>query len=408
MGTEGFNLVTTSKDGTLRQYEDYASLKKYLNANKSPATPANQARIYDKDHIYEINTHITQTSTGTQAELESTDSIAIAQIGATELTLLLGGDADNASTNGKTYTLVYKDSAGTSHTAVGTGTATLNGTPVAFVPAVADFYEAVSFTPSAADANVNVYACTAAIAAIYATVATTETETNPDACLGVGTMYGRTHTNHNDGDGDVLHMDYFTPWGDFVKNATCTINTTDGTTEVIFRKTTTAGVLQTLINNTAVSATINANDIWYIVDLWTNSAPTANTHEHIVTDAACANVDGSGGDVYGIIKEGEYNSTFTRLRVPIGFDGWIADYSLSAPPVTAAGDVIETLLYFYPDGYSSRKVHSDNFHEQFKTKLPPIKLEEEQDAYVTMADIGNAQEVSYTATYLLAKRNTIS
>jgi hypothetical protein len=407
MGTEGYNLITTKKDNTWRQYEDYASLKKYLNANMSKSTPGERAKTYDKDKVYEINTHLTQTSTGTQAELESTDSIAIAQIGATELTLLLAGDADNASTNGKTYTLIYKDSAGASQTAVGTGTATLNGTPVAFVPAVTDFYEAVSFTPSAADANVNVYAATAGIAAIYATVATTETATNPDACLGVGTIYGRTHTNHDDGDGDVLHMDYFTPWGDFVKNATCTINTTDGTTEVIFRKTTTAGVLQTLVNNTAVTSTLNANDIWYIVDLWTNSAPTANTHEHLITDADCANVDGSGGDVYGVIKETEFSSTFTRFRVPIGFDGWVAEFEFQSPAVTATGDDIIFQQYFFPDGYSTRKLYSHNFRNEYKGSHP-FKLEEEKDMYVTMADVGNPMECSYEAIYILAKRNTIS
>jgi len=403
MGTEGFNLITEGRNRTWRNYEDYASLKKYVWSNSDKSSK----KTYDRDAIYEINTHITQTSTGTQAELESTDSIAIAQIGATELTVLLYGDADNASTNGKIYTLVYKDSAGDSHTVVGTGTATLNATKVAFVPAVADFYEAVSFTPSAADANVNVYVATAA-GAIYATIATTETATNPDACLGVGTMYGRTHTNHNDGDGDVLHMDYFTPWGDFVKNATCTIDTTTGTDEIIFRKTTTAGATQTLVNGTAVTSSLNANDIWYIIDHWTNSAPTANTHEHIVTDADCGNVDGSSGDVYGVIKEGEFSSTFTRLRVPVGFDGWVAYFRLKAPPVTAAGDVVAALQYFFPDGYSTRKVNGVTFHQKDEPDIPPIKLEEETDYYITVADVGNAQEVVYTAHYIIAKRNTIT
>ena len=227
MGNEGYNLILDKKTNNWRQYEDLESLKKYIASNASLALPAARAKKYDIDHIYEIQTHLTQSSTGTQAELESTDSIAISQIGKTEVTLELAAAADDASHEDVVFTVTWKDNEGNSYTSEATGTAGLATTPVAFAtPVTTTVYEVTAFTASADFDNQDVYAMVNG-GAIYATItaAGTVLEATNDQMIGVGTMYGRTHTNHDDGDGDVLHMDYFTPWGDFVKNATCTINT---------------------------------------------------------------------------------------------------------------------------------------------------------------------------------------
>jgi len=216
-------------------------------------------------------------------------------------------------------------------------------------------------------------------------------------------MWVRSHTNHDDADGAKIYVSYFTPWGKYVKDAIGTIDSTDGTTEVIIYKT--SGT--TYIDGTLATETNACGDIWYIADVYTDTTPTSNSHEFLLTDEACSNVDGSGGDVYGVIKEGEYNSTFTRLRVPVGYDGWVARIEVTGPPAAAATDTFEIDNIFYADGESIRKQLTFNFNGCM-VHDPCVLLEEAQDAYFQILDTAGAGEVSFCGTYLLAKRNTIS
>jgi len=416
MGTEGFNLVTNTKDRTWRNYESYESLKKHINANKSPAIPTNMARTYDKDHIYEINCHLTQTSSGTQSELETTDSIAIAQLGKTEKTLVIKSDTNDNAYDGGTVTIYYIDNSGVSHTSSAAYNTTDTTTEVAFSPAVADFYDwdydnyaSPVVSSVAVQAGDNVFVGVTGLDGTlstntYATIEAADTTPDADNMVGVGTIYGRSHTNHADAQGAVVYVDCFTPWGQYIHNAICTYDAADSTTEILYYVT--SGT--TYVDGVVATSTYSLGRCYYIVDYWSATTPTANGHEFLITDEACANVDGSGGDVYGVIKEAEYNSTFTRFRVPEGYDGWIAKIELYSPSVTAVGDDIEFIHYFFPDGYTVRKVYSHNFRDVYDGSLPPMKLEEEKDAYITMADIGNPMECSYEGTYILAKRNTIA
>ena len=416
MGTEGFNLVTEGRDRSWENYEDLASLKKWLWANSDKGSN----RLYDRDNIYLIRSHLTQTSTGSEAELESTDSIAIAQKGKTELTLVIKSDTDDNAYDGETVTIYYVDHDGVSHTSSAAYNTTNATTEAAFDPAVTDFYdwdysyENPVVSSVAVQAGDNVFVGVTGLDGTlstntYAVIAATNTSPTAANYVGVGTIYGRSHTSHADADGAKIYVTYFTPWGDFVRNALITLDTAagDGTdTEELLYITDSV----TYVNGTVASSTYTAGNVWYIVDLWTDTTPTSNSHEFLLSDEALANVDGSGGDCYGVIKEGEYVSTFTRFRVPYGYDGWIAYHDFDAPAVSAAGDDLEFKFYFFPDGESIRRIHSRNFREENMEDglVKPVKLEEEKDAYITIADIGGAMECAYEAIYILAKRNTIS
>ena len=299
--------------GQAPHYEDEASLKKWIRSRQD---------LWITKDLKMWRFIRNQTGTAEAVEIEEKGGQTIAQIGKTELTVFLAGDADNASTNTNTYAFTYKDSAGVDHTVAGTGTATLNGTPVAFVPAVTDYYCSVSFT-GPEDANVNVYVATTAIAAIYATItkggAVAATE---DQLLGVGAIYGRMETNSNDSDGMILDLDYITPWGEVVEAALCTINTTDGTTEIRFYK---ADTLTTV------------KDFYRCRYLEGNQIPTTNTHTAQIT-----NLDNSA--IYNVIEELCIKSLHSRYMVPLNRDSWLSHICVNQAIATNL-DVYMTISY---------------------------------------------------------------
>ena len=381
----------------MRSYEDLPSLKKYIKSRqKFDSTNGSTQRYYDPLYSVEYITNYNVTTTGATPDLiEADDGIAVAQIGKTELTLLLAGDADNASTNGKTYTLVYIDNDGTENTAVGTGTATLNGTPVAFVPAVTDFYAAVSFTASSADANVNVYAATAGIAAIYATIATTATEATEANMHGVGSLYGRTHTDHADGQGKVLQLEYLSGQGT-IKYGHCTTHTTS-TDEIRFFE----GSYSTS-TDTVTATTTTIKDFYRVRRLWTTTAPTANSHEFYICDSDEAN-DGSGGGLYGVILEGAYESVHTTYCPPYGYDAWIGRWCAQAAKSADADSYTFEIIY-KQDGGSIYHTDVYEFTEYIKHE-EPILLEEEEDVEFYCSDLATADVISGSILIVEAKRN---
>ena len=293
-------------------WSDYVSLKKYLEHK------------YGSNKMRYRQTDITQTGTAGAVELEDNDSIAIGQIGKAEIAVSLGAAGDEATHNTVVFTLTYIDADGESHTATATGSAGLATTQVAFVPPITDFYAATSFTASADFDTQDVYVETTGSTAVWATItaAGTVTAATEAQLLGVGAIYGRSHTNHNDADGAILYLEYATPQGT-IKFGHCTIDTTDGTTEVRFFEAT--ATTTDILNDTLTATTTTVKDYYRTRRHWTNQTPTSNCHEHLITDAACSNVDGSGGDVYGVIKEGAYYEIFTRHYVLANSETYLAN-----------------------------------------------------------------------------------
>ena len=373
MADEGLNHI-----GPITEYWDYISLKRFIWANKG---------IYGSG-LNEIHTHLIQTTTGTDAELELGDGIAISQITRTEQTIVMASDVNDNAYDDQTVTMVYKDQLGVSHTAVASFDNAASTTEVVFDPAVADFYEMVSATSSvAAQAGDNicigVTGCVAGIA-------------NPAVCFGViraaasvavqadlhgmGSVFVRSHTNHNDADGAHIYMEYLSGTG-LIKYAHGTINITDGTTEVRMFEAVDDGDRTT----TATSTTLK--DFYRIRWMTTNITPTSNSHEFFITDYACGNVDGSSGDIWGIIIEGLYISVNTRYCPPIGYDAWVGALRVFAPAkvIGAATDTFNILQTYKVDGDGRAYVQKDIFNGCGECSSP-ILLEEMNDIIFEISD----------------------
>lgn len=324
-------------------YEDFSSLKKKLNSELG----RKYARLQ-----YQVMT-VNQAGTASAVELEEKAGNTIVDITKTEVAIVLSGDTDNASTNGKTYTLTYVDSDDVSHTSVATGTATLNATPVAFVPAIADFHHVTSFVASAADANVIIYAMISG-STVYATISKTTTESTEAQLFGLGSVYGAYSNDDNDYDGSYAYMSYYTPGGQ-IKYAICATNTTSSTKVLFYEATldTTAFApngrdMMLEIPNLTVTTT-PVRDFWRRRWIYVDTTPKTG-HNWIL-----CNSDGSA--IYGTIEEANYTSFHTRYVAPDvesgsseSIDSWLGKIIIDQTIATVLDCYI--VLYWTPKGYT--------------------------------------------------------
>lgn len=403
---EGGSLVRNSES-----YESLESLKRYINQ----AT----GRLYQPKKNYEFLPHVSVATTNIAAEFESTDAatIAISQIGKAEETWVCGAAGNDNLLDGAIVTCIYKNASGTIKSASATIDSTNSTTEVPYVPAITDGYECLkTSSDTATPAGNAIVTGVTGFATPVSNIAAAATSSTAATSAGVGTMYGRSDTDHNDADGAVMHLNYFTPWGDKVENATCTIDTTDGKTEIRVLKTIAAGALQTTVNGTVVAysaspenawdiaytVSTTANDIWFITKLWTNTAPTTNTHEFIITDSNRGAADGTGGDIYAIIVELEYNSVQTRLRVPAGFTGWVGSFKVNCQPTNAIADNYTIVMYYTAKGDTVRSVLQWQIAGCVQYE-PCIELEPETDVYFTILDAAATTNATLCCHYLLSK-----
>ena len=378
----------------MHRYEDLVSLKKHINSG---------ARVWDLNNVNEIHRHIVQLSTGTAAELENTDAIAISQITRTAKTIIMASDTDDNAYDDQTVTMVYITNANVSTTAVATFNTT-STTEVAFVPAVADFYAMVSLTCSVTvEAGDNIcVGVTGAVAGIadpavcFGVIRAAATTAVQADLHGVGNAYVRSHTNHNDADGAILYMEYLSGIGT-IKNAMGTIPAADGTVETrMFEATVAAGVYTTTTNT--------LKDFYRVRALWTDTTPTANSHEYFVCDSNLGNVDGSGGDAWAVILEGSVEWSTFRYTPPIGYDAWVASIHANATQ-TAAGDSYRVDHYYKTDQGQITHVEPHYF-DQFVEWQEPELLEEMVDTYFTILDTAGAAICTLGTIIVEAKRHS--
>lgn len=281
------------KYGEAPPYHDYETLLRYIRDQG-----AHEPFIDVKS--------IAQTGTAAYVELAEVDSQTVADIGKAEVTVQLYGDADDAATNTLTYTLVYLDADGESHTAVGTGTATLNGTPVAFVPAVTDFYEAVSFTASAAQAAVNVSAKVAA-GSIFATIAVNTTAATEALLWGVGSITFKSAADNASDRKKDAYLTYLNHLYE-LKYAICTTGAA-ATTAVRWYEATYA-------NGVYTATTTSVKDFYRVRELRFSVAATGRM---LIYDL------GGSTTIYGVIKATYWEAQLTRFYVQKDYTAWIVN-----------------------------------------------------------------------------------
>jgi len=189
-----------------RAFENYESVHKFLRHTKG-------------DKVAEYFAQHKQLSTNTLVEVRENAGETVVDIGKTELAITLTCTADDAYYTGALITLVYKNSDGLQKTAIATGTATLNATPVAFVPAIADYYCPVSLI-SNKETQAGETLTIISGGSTYGTIAAESTDALDTALIGVGSIYGSEAANQDD-TGYIATTEYLTPWGE-LKEATWT------------------------------------------------------------------------------------------------------------------------------------------------------------------------------------------
>lgn len=304
-------------------------LKQYKTIEGQPSGDPHIDKFHCDRSLYKnvkfVAFGFTQLTTGTAVEIEQKTGTAITRIGKVELTLVGAFSADDNYYDGSYVFITYKSADGITHTAY-MATNTTSTTEVAFTEIALDYTDLAAVTDFYLPLSIAIYTdvtrgtllptqaaetfgmgSTGALT--QGTVAAETSEATQLTLLGVGAVFGRYHTNHNDYDGAVQYIEYVTPWGE-VKWAHCTTNTTDSTTEVRLYE----GTLST--NGLVIAGTTTVKDFYRRRTLYTTKDPNA-THTWLLTDAACANVDGSGSDVWAMIEEGYYYSVHSEYHCPL-------------------------------------------------------------------------------------------
>jgi len=365
-----------------RKYESYESLKKHVSNGLGS--------VWDKDYTYEIILHGNQASTGSDARIQSTnggETTVTAPLSKTEETWVFAMAADDESVDGETVTLTYKSNDGVSHTTTGTLPSADNSVETAFSPAVSDGYCITSLTISSAATaqNLGVGPTGDLTRGIIASTATSATEANMH---GVGDIWVRGESNHADSVDEDCFVDYMTPWGEVKRGAIATTDAADGTTE------------ERCLES---DGSTTVKDCYNIIQFWAKATdePTANSGFFFLTDDACANVDGSGNDVFGCISETEHTATNLTFTACSGCDTWLG--KIQAKSIQdAVGDTFLLKVHFTPKGESYQKTIVYNFAYDLDEDLC-IPLEEASECYVEIADLAGVGIISCTMTILSAK-----
>ena len=279
-------------------YSDYLSLKLHAERQKG------------SEKVNLLRTFRTQTGTAGAVEVEEKAAATIAHVGKAGLTLVMACDTNNNAYDTQTVYIRYITPTGTKGYCYATFDSGDSTTEVAFydvatgLVAVTDFYmpdpdystlAVICSVAVVAGHNVciGITGCVAGIAdpnLCYILILAAATSPTLANMHGVGSLWGRAATNHNDTDGAILTIDYWTPWGSTVEGALCTINTTNGETETKFLKS--DGVMYVM-------------DYYRTKKIHTNICGTTNSHEFRICDFDCA-------AIYGVIEELLYTSIHTR------------------------------------------------------------------------------------------------
>jgi len=376
-------------------------LKKYMSIKGQPTNDSHIDKFLANSEIYKnvkaVRFGYSQLTTGTAVEIEQKTGTAIARIGKTELTLVGAFSADDNYYDGSYVFITYKSNDGITHSAY-MATNTTSTTEVAFteydvdgndIAAVTDFYLTLTIdiydditkgTPLPTQAA-ETFGMGSTGALTFGVVAAEASSAVAAGRLGVGAVYGRYHTNHNDYDGAVQYMEYVTPWGE-VKWAKCTTDTTDSTTEVSFFEGTSVTGYGVVTAGTVVVA-----DFYRRRTIYTSFDPNAG-HTWLLCDSNCANVDGSGGDVYGMIEEGYFYSIHSEYHCPLQHYA-ILHFLEMMGPGSATNSAIVTITFTVRGSLQATTL---NFTIAAASQVPHLEivLEPGTDCTFTIIDTANA------------------
>ena len=326
--------------GLAPQYEDYSSLKKYIRKNED---------TWDKMNLIRFTRN--QAGTAGVVEIEEKGGQTIAFKGKTGLTLVVASDVNDNAYDTHTVHIRYITTTGTKGYCSAIYDPTATTTEVAFtddatglIP-VTDFYmpDTETYGTLAVVSSVAVQAgdnvcigVTGVVAGIadpdicFIKILAAATSPTLANCHGVGSLWGRSETDHLDCYGSIMTMDYVTPWGLVVEGATCTIDGANSETEIKWFKS---------------NGTDYVMDYYRTRTLSIDVAGTTNTHSLQICDY-------DNAAIYGVIEELLYEAYFSRYMCPVGRDAWFAHFCISQAIATVL-DCYMTITITSPYGETS-------------------------------------------------------
>ena len=320
-----------------------------------------QASVFK--NVMAVDMFHSQLTTGSAVEIAEKTGTAISNIGKTELTLVGAMSANDNDYDGDYLYVTYKDVNGDTYAARMTINTTDSTTEVAFykydvdgtvtATAVTDCYCITAFSCSQAVKAGHTAGC-GATGALTTAVIQAEASAAVEADLhGVGTVYGRYHTDHANYEDAVSYIEYSTPWGE-VKYAAVTANDNAVTEELYYE-----GTLSTN-RKTVTAGSTSIKDFYRLRWLYCSATPESG-HTYLLTDADCGNVDGSGNDVWAMIEESNYYSVHSRYHCPLQHNAVMhllelrgpssaTNYAIVAVTYTPKGHNKETTINFTMSG----------------------------------------------------------
>lgn len=351
-----------------RKFESLSSLKKHYRESK---------RTIEETRVGKI---IATGGAGASIEIEESATITISQIGKTEITLVGAMSANDNYYDGAIVTAVYVNASGTQATATCTINTDDSTTEVAFLVGatpVTDCYQILSLVSSKATQAAETFGCGSTGALTLGVISAESTTATAANLHGVGDIYVRGMDDSASMQSKVYNLDYITPWGT-LKHATAT-TAANATTEVRFFE-------ATYSNNTYTATTTYVGDFYRIRRFWTASTPASGKYV-ILTDGDCANVDGSGSDVYGAIEEGFYYSVNSRYMTRN--ETYVEDYLVSVfaeYPVSAESCTLT--VTFTPYGQTQTSMAFTLLGQYPFTWTPIIRLEPATEVTFIAVDDG--------------------
>lgn len=360
-----------------------------------------------------INFSYSQLTTGSAVEIEMKNGVTITRKTPAGLTLVGAFSADDNYYDGSYVYMEYKDSLWVSHYATMI-TNTTSTTEVAFIEyspntgAVTDVYAVVDLriytdkgmTTLLATQAGETFGCGSTGALTLATIAAETSAASELTLAGTtsgGCVWGRYSGDDVSYDNAEIYISYASYAGQ-VKFGHCTMDGADPTNEIRFYEATDDGDYTT----TATATTVK--DFYRVRWFYASVQPKADANENVLlTDSACANVDGSGGDVWGMIEEAYDTSLHSRYHAPRQHYSMLKTIRLGAAISTTTNAYVVALT-FTPVDYPVAITENYGLSSNIQYPNLDIELKPGTDLSMTVIDVAGAVTVDIEYQIIEAER----
>lgn len=345
------------------------------------------------------NVHMQQLSTGSQVAIEESTDVTISRPGKTELTILGAMSADEADYDGDSCTFQYWSNDGVKHTAIyicgGTSTDEVACVDTTTGVAVTDFYDVVPDTAvftQAVKGGQTLKIGVTGMGTPNITIEASDTTPDADNIHGVGDIYVRGHSDVVTLQSKATRIIFFTPWGEQFKAIASTV--ANATTEVRYL----------IATDAWVSTGIYVGKAYRIIKFVTDTVPAGGVYM-LLTDTACGAVDGTSGDVFGMIEEAIKEMLTTYFFAAPNRITYLTGLFLDVPDVAA--NSIKFDINYTPFGHEHAVIeeHLVSGEQMHEHKLA-LRIEPDTDVYISLADIANASTPTVQVEYTYGQLTT--